>query len=320
MKKIMVAAVAAVTLSTASAFAADLPLKAAPAAAPESPWDIAFGAAVASDYVWRGITQSNHQPSVASYFEPRYNINKDLQLYAGLGGASIEFPNRAAAEIDIYGGIRPTFGKLSTDFGVWYYWYPPGQAYTGLPSLGGTGCTNFAAGSVTSVFTCNLAKKDWSFVEIFGKASYAFTDQFTAGVAIYYSPNVLNTGADGVFFTGNAKYTFPAMPSGVQFYLSGDIGYWDLGTSDAFYGSIKYRSYLTWDIGGGFTWKVFTVDVRYIDTDLNKGDCNAFTSDHTATGTTNVTSINLGGLGSSWCSAAVVGRVSVDLTAKSNLK
>ena len=37
-----------------------------------------------NDYIFRGVTQSNHKPSVAAYFEPRYNINKDLQLYIGV--------------------------------------------------------------------------------------------------------------------------------------------------------------------------------------------------------------------------------------------
>ena len=36
-----------------------------------------------SDYVFRGVTQSNHKPSVTAYFEPRYNVTKDLQLYVG---------------------------------------------------------------------------------------------------------------------------------------------------------------------------------------------------------------------------------------------
>ena len=36
-----------------------------------------------NDYIFRGITQSNHKPSVAAYFEPRYNITKDVQLYIG---------------------------------------------------------------------------------------------------------------------------------------------------------------------------------------------------------------------------------------------
>ena len=122
MKKLTIAAVAAFALATGSASAADLVTKAKPVVAPEPPaWDLAFGSAIASDYIFRGVTQSNHKPSVAAYFEPRYNINKDNQLYAGIGGASISFPNRAAAEIDFYGGFRPTFGKFAFDFGVWYY-------------------------------------------------------------------------------------------------------------------------------------------------------------------------------------------------------
>src|ERR1043165_3363120 len=125
MKKFPRAAVAAFAFAPGSASAADLVTKAKPVVAPEPPaWDLAFGSAVASDYIFRGITQSNHKPSVAAYFEPRYNINKDLQLYAGFGGASIDFPNHAAAEVDFYGGIRPTFDKLSLDFGIWEYWYP----------------------------------------------------------------------------------------------------------------------------------------------------------------------------------------------------
>ena len=99
MKKLTIAAVAAFALATGSASAADLVTKAKPIVAPEPPaWDLAFGSAIASDYLFRGVTQSNHKPSVAAYFEPRYNINKDNQLYVGLGGASIDFPNRAAAE------------------------------------------------------------------------------------------------------------------------------------------------------------------------------------------------------------------------------
>src|ERR1700749_1391079 len=88
MKRIVL--VAAVLAMTGSAFAADMPLKAvkAPAPAPFDPWDIAFGAAAMNDYLFRGVTQSNHNPSVAAYFEPRYNVTKDLQLYIGTSGES----------------------------------------------------------------------------------------------------------------------------------------------------------------------------------------------------------------------------------------
>src|ERR1700692_2913444 len=133
MKKLVLAA-AVLAMTAGSAFAADMAVKAvkAPPPAAFDPWDIAFGSAIMNDYVFRGITQSNHKASVAAYFEPRYNINKDTQLYVGLSGESISFPNRAAAEIDIYGGIRPTVGMFAFAFGVWGYLYPGGQCFGGV--------------------------------------------------------------------------------------------------------------------------------------------------------------------------------------------
>jgi uncharacterized protein (TIGR02001 family) len=330
MKKFTLAAVAALAVTAAPAFAADMPVKGVRAIAPPPPaWDIAFGSAIASDYVWRGITQSNHKPSVAAYFEPRYNINKDLQLYAGLGAASISFPNRAAAEVDFYAGIRPTWGKFAFDFGFWYYWYPGGQCFNNTTApcspSGGVATQNLPNG--------NVAKEDASFWEIYAKLNYAVTDAFTIGGFVYYSPNVLNTGADGVYFGGNAKYVFPAFANGVQWYASGEVGHWSLGTSDAFYGctialgclannpaGIPYADYTTWSVGIGWTWKVFTVDLRYSDTDLSKAECNAFTSDHTAVfSPAGVTAINAGPQ-SNWCGGRFVARLSADLTVNTNLK
>ena len=89
--------------------------------APRSPTTIVF----------RGIAQSNRQPSVAAYFEPRYNVSHEPAALRRLGGASISFPNRAAAEIDVYGGIRPTFGAFAFDFGVLGYLYPGGRCHYG---------------------------------------------------------------------------------------------------------------------------------------------------------------------------------------------
>src|SRR6267378_1429466 len=133
MKKLVLLATALAMVS-GSALAADMPVKAvkAPPPAAFDPWDVAFGSAIMSDYIFRGVTQSNHNPSVAAYFEPRYNVTKELQLYIGASAESISFPNRAAAEVDIYGGIRPTVGMFAFDFGVWGYLYPGGQCFNAL--------------------------------------------------------------------------------------------------------------------------------------------------------------------------------------------
>src|SRR5207237_7592935 len=127
MKKLALLATA-VAMVSGSALASEMPVKAVKAPPPPAlePWDIAFGSAIMNDYIFRGITQSNHKPSVTAYFEPRYNINKDVQLYAGVSAESISFPNRAAAEVDFYAGIRPTVGMFAFDFGAWGYLYPGG--------------------------------------------------------------------------------------------------------------------------------------------------------------------------------------------------
>ena len=118
-------------------------------------------------------------------------------------------------------------------------------------------------------------------------------------------------------------------------FLSGEAGHWYLGTSDNFYctqtgavpgctppfpNGIPYKSYTTWDVGFAITRSVFTLDFRYYDSNLNKGDCNAFTSDHTARFTGDFTPINPAGLGSNWCSATFVVTGKFDLTAMANLK
>jgi hypothetical protein len=323
MKKVVLSVVAAIALST-PAFAADMPVKAmkAPAAAP-SPWDIAFGSAIMTDYIWRGVTQSAHHPSVAAYFEPRYNINDNWQLYIGISGESIKFANNAAAEIDFYGGVRPTFGPLAMDFGIWEYYYPGGVCY-------GTGFVQ-ALGTCNPAFPINgnVTKSDASFFEVYAKATYTIGD-FAFGPTFYYTPNYLNTGADGEYLSGIAKYTAPssmAIMGQVGWYVSGEFGHQWFGTSDAFYGiapggvvpaayanGIPEPDYNTWNVGVGFTWKVFTLDLRYTDTDLSKEQCSALTSDPGATLGGTPISINGAGTQSNWCSAHFVAKLSADLT------
>src|ERR1700688_3229599 len=344
MKKLVLAAAA--LAMAGSAYAADMPLKAlkAPPPAPFDPRDVAFGSAIMNDYVFRGITQSNHKPSVAAYFEPRYNVNKDLQLYIGVAGESISFPNRAAAEIDVYGGFRPTFGRFAFDVGVWGYLYPGGQCFNAaaFPGSGipGSELQCILNGNLPNAFFTtgvpgNVAKKSASFFQVYGKVNVTLNDQWQVGVNEYYSPNFLNLGAWGDYASLTAKWTAPSTTfgtSGVGMYVSGEFGRQWLGTSDSFYGVVQLAgfpnftrgipepSYNTWNIGVGFTYKVFTLDLRYSDTDLSKGNCNAFTSDYTARGTSNVTSINPGGAGSNWCGAAGIVKLSADLTAMTSLK
>ena len=52
---------------------------------------------------------------------------------------------------------------------------------------------------------------------------------------------VSNTGAWGWYSAGNLTYTAPSSwfpaNSGIGGYISADLGYWELGTSNSFYGT-----------------------------------------------------------------------------------
>jgi hypothetical protein len=257
-----------------------------------------------------------------------------MQWYAGLSGESIDFPNDAAAEIDIYGGFRPTFDKLALDFGFWYYWYPGGNCFGNPSTAPGitSNCSTSSAGltvpdknGLGAGLLGNEVKANESFYEWYAKATYTINDQWAAGLQEWYSPSVSNTGASGWYTVGNVTYTapgtwFPAN-SGIGGYISADLGYWALGTSDTFYGTgivgspqefgVKYTSYWNWDAGFGWTYKAFTLDLRYYDTNLTKSQCNAFTSaSNSSFSPSNITTQNPDGLGSNWCGAAYIAKLS----------
>ena len=165
--------------------------------------------------------------------------------------------------------------------------------------------------------------------------NYTFNDNFSLGGNVYYSPNFLNIGAEGTYASIVGKGSRlehlvrhqrhrHVRVGRIRPPVAGHLGL--VLRHRAFPNGINYADYNTWNIGIGFTYKVFTLDFRYSDTDLSKGDCNAFTSDFSARGNitapsgTFVTPINPSGVGSNWCGAAGIVKLSADLTAMTNLK
>ncbi|PWB65809.1 MAG: hypothetical protein C3F17_02990 [Bradyrhizobiaceae bacterium] len=300
--KTMFVTAASILALTSGALAADLPVitKAPPPAPVASAWDIAFGGLIASDYNFRGVSQSDRGPSVGAYFEPRFNITPNVQLYAGIGGYSVKLASDPAAEIDLYAGIRPTFGPLALDIGFLYYWYPRESQLFIDPT--GTFLTTSPVGA-TGFWSLN----DTDFWEIYGKATYTISDYVAVGGALYYAESWLNSGADGTFASANIKFTAPAgfLPSDVGAYVSAEVGHYWLGTATAFAPPFDVPDYLTWNAGIGFTYKVLTLDLRYYDTDLTPAECALVGGDPAA--------FYNGGT-SRWCDATFIAKLSFDLT------
>jgi uncharacterized protein (TIGR02001 family) len=313
MKNIL-AATAAVVLSTGLAAAADMKTKApppaaAPAAAAPSIWDIAFGGAVMSDYNFRGITQSDNGPSATAYIEPRLKVHPNFEFYAGIAGWAVKLPTDPSAEIDFYGGVRPVFGPLAFDFGAIYYYYPQETQ-------------QFGTGPFGASFT--LANTDWW--EVYGKVAYTFNDIVTIGGNVYYSPSYLNTGADGTYASFTAKVAAPSswFPTDWGIYVSGEVGHYWFGTTNAdgnaYVLPTPLPDYTYFNIGAALTYKVFTLDVRFHSTDLSKEQCFILTGDPGAVPFGAPSVFNPAGFTSNWCGDAVVVKGSFDLTAMTNLK
>lgn len=257
MRKLVLSVVAASGLA-APAIAADVsaPAKAPPVvAAPATPvFDIAFGGVVMSDYNFRGISQSNRGASAGAYIEPQVNTPIGT-IYVGLGGLAIDWPSAPAygfsdptAEIDIYGGWRNTWGALSLDLGVIYYYYPKEKFLI-----------------------------DSDFWEIYAKAAYAINPDLTVGGNIFYTPDLLNYGqfgfgkVAGVYGSLTGKWVLPWKSGDFGAFLSGELGHWWLDNVPG-----GDPSYTYWNVGLGLTYKVVTLDLRYHGTDQSRAECGTF--------------------------------------------
>jgi uncharacterized protein (TIGR02001 family) len=270
-----------------------MPVKAAKVApAPATPaFDIAFGAWVGTDYNFRGISQSNRKASGGAYVEPQFNTPIG-QFYIGAAIARIDWPaslgfTDPSAEVDLYGGWRSTFGAFSADLGGIYYYYP----------------------SETS----NGATSQSDFWEVYAKLAYAITPDLTVGVNGFYTPDLLHYStafnfagvdekADAFYGSVTGKWVTPWKIGEVGSYLSGELGHWWIdgsGFSDPAVGFAD-PDYTYWNAGLGFTYKVFTLDLRYHGTDQSRADCGNF--------------LLAGGSPTKWCSDTFIATLKIDTT------
>ncbi len=267
----------------------------APAPAPVAPTvdpqivSAAFGFRYVTDYNSRGISQTNRHPGAQGYLEFQM---LDGFYYAGISGEQVDLPNRPTMEMDFSAGIRPTFGAWSFDLGYFFYNYPSERSLRGPDG---------------TIFTANNA----DYYEFVGKVAYAASDALTLGANVYHAPSYFGTHAPGTYISGVAKYLVPegafgVMPSGVL--LSAEVGHYFIGTTRASFGVFNLPNYTYGNVGIAYTFKNFTLDLRYHNTTLNKTSCGLITADPRG--------IRDGSFTSNWCGAAVIATLSIDVTSK----
>lgn len=88
-----------------------------------SPHTFSANTTLTTNYVFRGITQSDEGPAIQGGFDYAHESG----VYLGVWGSSIDLP-QAETELDVYGGISGSIDKFVWDVGALYYYYPGDNA------------------------------------------------------------------------------------------------------------------------------------------------------------------------------------------------
>jgi uncharacterized protein (TIGR02001 family) len=168
---------------------------------------VSFNVAVTSDYVFRGVSQTEEDPAIQGGVDLTSGM-----FYAGAWASTISFPgdDESDVEIDIYGGIKPEAAGWTFDIGGIYYAYP------GEPS-----------------------GVDYDFFEAKLAASRA-VGPASIGAAVFYSPEFFGETGTAVYYEVNGSvspadgWTIGGALGRQDVDYDGDYTTWNLGVSYAF--------------------------------------------------------------------------------------
>ena len=155
------------------------------AQAADRPLNLTFNVGASTDYVFRGVSQTNEDPQIFG--------GADISFagigYGGVWASNVDFGDGTDAEIDVYAGVKPTLGIVTFDLGAIYYGYVNDG-------------------------------NDWDYFELKAAGSVP-VGPGTVGAAFYWTPNATGPSkADGYYYEVNGAVTIPE----TKFSLSGAVG------------------------------------------------------------------------------------------------
>lgn len=202
---------------------------------------------IASDYVYRGISQTENSPAL----QGSLTFNHDVGFYAGVWGSNVDFntggttTKESSLELDLYTGWGGKFSglpQMGWDLNVLYYLYP-----------------NQTKGD------------DFDFVEFTPALSYDF-GMFNVNGKVSYSPDFFGAAFGDAFYT-QANVGIP-LPN--DFTINGHLGYQTIQGK----GGVTDTKYLDWLLGVAVKVAGIDLGLSIMDTDLKKSECTPAGIDH----------------------------------------
>lgn len=211
----------------------------APAAEPGwFPGSFSGAVTLASDYLFRGISQTDENPALQGSIDWKHPMGP----FVGVWGSNVDFDDgdQATVELDWYAGYARTVGAVDADIRVIYYSYPGANT-----------------------------PRDYDYWEIGGTLGFKPLAQMSLSAGYNYSPDYFNESGDSHYLHAEARYEVPGIP--LPLALAGGIARQWIKDNRVF----GTPDYWHWNAGIELTVKEIKLAVTYADTDIKKSECGA---------------------------------------------
>ncbi|MEP6784420.1 MAG: TorF family putative porin [Sphingomonadales bacterium] len=233
--------------------AALLALTSAPVFAQEEevkPITVSGSVSLVTDYRYRGVSQSDEKMAI----QGGLTVTHETGLYAGAWASNLAGWGTFGGsnmELDLFGGIKKTFGGATVDVGLTWYMYP-----------GGANTTDFAEPYV---------KVSSTFGPVTGLVGVAYAPKQKALGNWSNTPqSAVGSSHDNLYLWGDLSGGIPGTPvtlKGHLGYSKGNPGLGPNGTSVAPTGK-----YWDWLVGADVVVGPVVLGVAYVDTSITNAD------------------------------------------------
>ncbi|MDN4631265.1 TorF family putative porin [Sphingomonas sp. PsM26] len=252
--------IAAHAQSTPDDKAAAAEATAHPPTAPPSALTVSGSVALASDYRFRGVSQSDQEMAI----QGGVTIAHQSGLYVGTWASNLAGWGTfggANMELDLIGGYKTKLTHSATlDVGVTWYMYPGGADKTDFAEpyaklTGTTGPATLAAGVA-------YAPKQ----QAIGKWYNTGAD---AAAGVYNRPGAKD---DNLYLWGDGALAVAGTPITAKAHVGHSSGQDGLGPNAT--AVAPTGDYWDWSLGADATYKNLTLNVSYIDTDISNQEAS----------------------------------------------
>ena len=209
------------------------------------PGTFSGSATFASDYRFRGLSQTDESAAVQGVIEWALDLNDNFSVSVGAFGSNINFTptidpidatpeveDDGSIEIDYYGSVSYSFGDASVSVGGIYYHYPDAT---------------------------NSLNQD--FFEVTAAFGYEISDDFSVSLDYAFSPEFFGDTGEAHYIRGSGEYALSFIPGPFPVSLAAGVGFQELeGDGD----------YIHWDVG--LTVAItdnLSITGQYVDTDTS---------------------------------------------------